>query len=167
MPITVYTPQNDIKCKPVKVFLAGSIDNGNAEEWQKTTIKYLKSIPRLAEIDIEVYNPRRDDWDTLADPTTSSVYLQEQILWELDTLKKADIVAMYLTKDSKAPISMLELGKYANSQTILYCPTEFYRSTNVYTFCDYYNIPCHSTTDSWKRRLVDGIIFKHLQLRRT
>ena len=43
----------------ISVFLAGSIEMGKAEDWQSETIKALSDLEN-----IEVFNPRRDDWDS-------------------------------------------------------------------------------------------------------
>ncbi len=41
----------------VNIFLAGSIELGQAEHWQKRVIDALSDKP------IRFLNPRRDDWD--------------------------------------------------------------------------------------------------------
>ena len=46
----------------IRIFLAGSIDMGTAEDWQAVVTKEIQKI-NISK-DIEIYNPRRDDWDS-------------------------------------------------------------------------------------------------------
>lgn len=43
---------------PKTVFLAGSIEMGEAENWQERVAGELSDVPNLT-----ILNPRRDDWD--------------------------------------------------------------------------------------------------------
>jgi len=56
--------------------------------------------------------------------------------WELDALEKADYIIMFLEKNSKSPISLLELGLFADSGKLLVCCEEgFWRKGNVDIVC--------------------------------
>ena len=67
--------------------------------------------------------------------------MEKQIKWEQDHLDKADVIAMILLDDSKSPISLLELGLYANTKKlIVFCTPNFYRWDNVRLTCEKYNI---------------------------
>lgn len=122
----------------VRVFLAGTIDDGNSYDWQKEVITYLNIAHKYE--DIVVANPRRDNWGKLEQSSR-----QEQILWELDHLSKADIIFLNFLKDSKSPISLLEFGMLCNNllnrsgqRLIIVCPKEFYRYENVRTTVEWY-----------------------------
>ena len=127
--------QIEIRNKP-SIFLAGSIDMGAAENWQKTI------ADSLTEYDIDIYNPRRSHWDSsLVQHFTEPTFYQ-QVSWELDALERAHIIVMNLLPNSSSPVSLLELGLYARSRKILVCcPDEFYRSGNVQITCNKFNIP--------------------------
>jgi len=43
----------------IKVFLAGSIEMGKAEDWQSAVQESMKSSPRVS---ATLFNPRRDSW---------------------------------------------------------------------------------------------------------
>jgi hypothetical protein len=135
--ITVHTPvtENE-KNLAVSIFLAGSIDNGTAEEWQKTLIKRLNKTSDLIGVDYEVYNPRRDYWDK----DCAGDELVRQIEWELNRLEMCDIIFLCFAPDSLSPISLLELGLHKSDNIVVYCPKEFYRYTNVEVTCDFYNV---------------------------
>lgn len=112
------------------VFLAGTIDNGDSFNWQEDIIN------RCKDLDVTFYNPRKKQW--------TDNQLEYQIKWEQEYLDNSDIIIMCLLDDSKSPISLLELGLYAQSgRLIVFCNPEFYRYTNVKLTCQKYNIPLY------------------------
>lgn len=134
--MNVIEAPNKLEFSNVSVFLAGTIDMGNSHNWQNDTIK------TLSHLNITVLNPRRKDWDSSWKQTIDDPQFYEQVNWELSALERADIVLMYLVKGSASPISLLELGLYANSRKIVVCcENGFYRRGNVEIVCKRYNIP--------------------------
>jgi hypothetical protein len=121
------------------VFLAGSIDMGNAANWQEEVTDHFRNK------NCTVLNPRRDDWDSSWKQTIEDPQFKEQVNWELDAMDKADIIIMNFLPGSQAPITLLELGLNANSgKLFVCCPQAFWRSGNVYIVCKKYNIPLFS-----------------------
>lgn len=119
--------------KPVSIFLAGTIDDGKSRNWQSSIIEEIGT--KYDSDNITIYNPRRDDWVDDNDD------IKKQILWEQENLDKTDYIFMNLESGSKSPISLLELGLYAQSnKLIVFCNDEFYRYMNVKLTCDKYNI---------------------------
>ena len=117
----------------VNIFLAGSIELGQAEKWQEKVIAALSDKP------IRFLNPRRDDWDS--NLKEDSDELVEQIVWELSSLELSEIIILYLDPNTKSPISLLELGLHSKSNNlVVYCPKGFWRKTNVDVTCYYYGI---------------------------
>ena len=47
----------------------------------------------------------------------------------------------YFSPETKAPISLLELGAFKDKECIVCCPEGFYRKGNVDIFCARYGIP--------------------------
>ena len=45
----------------LKIFLAGTIDNGDSEDWQTKICRLIEECSTNSK-PIAVYNPRRDDW---------------------------------------------------------------------------------------------------------
>jgi hypothetical protein len=130
------------------VFLAGSIEMGAAEDWQK------KIENNYININVTLYNPRRDDWDAGWTQEQSNPQFNQQVNWELNSLEKADVIFMYFSPETKSPISLLELGLYANSgKMIVCCPDGFWRKGNVDIVCSRYNIPVYNTLDAAIGRL--------------
>jgi hypothetical protein len=118
------------------VFLAGSIEMGAAAEWQ------AELIAALGERDLVILNPRRDEWDASWRQSIQEPRFRGQVEWELDGLDRADVIAMWLAPDTKAPISLLELGLYARSgKLVVGCPDGFWRRGNVEIVCARHAIP--------------------------
>lgn len=67
----------------LKIFLAGTIDGGNSEDWQSKVCKLIEDSNTNSK-PIAVYNPRRDDWPD--DDQTKLI--EEQIKWELEHMEK-------------------------------------------------------------------------------
>lgn len=121
-----------------KIFLAGTIDMGNSFDWQSYIVEELCKIEK----DVIIMNPRRSDWDSTWKQGFEEPQFYQQVNWELNALDQADIIIMNFLPDSKSPITLLELGLYAETKKLLVvCPKSFYRSGNVHIVCDRYNIP--------------------------
>lgn len=135
--------------KSIKIFLAGSIEMGKAEDWQAAIPELFKDRD-----DLTFFNPRRDDWDSSWEQKESNPEFNYQVNWELDHLDKADIIFMYFSPETKSPISLLELGLYANlEKMIVCCPDDFYRKGNVDIVCSRFNIPVYNTLEAAIGRL--------------
>jgi hypothetical protein len=144
--MTIVKPGNDnlyYDSRDIKIFLAGSIEMGAAEDWQKI----IENTFRHKD-DLVIFNPRRDDWDSSWVQKESNKQFNYQVNWELDKLKKADIIFMYFSPETKSPISLLELGLFAESKKIIVvCPDEFWRKGNVDIVCNRFNIPLYETLE--------------------
>ena len=126
------------------VFLAGSIEMGNSENWQLKVENYFEKLPEYT-----ILNPRRDDWDASWEQDFENPNFYQQVNWELNGLEKADIIIMYLDPATKSPISMLEFGLYASSGKLLVCCSEgFWRKGNIDIVCENYNIPNYENLEA-------------------
>lgn len=129
------------------VFLAGSIEMGNAEDWQNELAKQFEKNGW------DVLNPRRDEWDSSWKQEFENPQFYQQVTWELNALEHADLIVMYFDPKTKSPISLLELGLYARSgKLMVVCPEGFWRKGNVDIVCQYYKIPLY---DDIKLLLLD------------
>lgn len=128
------------------IFLAGSIDMGSAVDWQKEVEE------RLADSDVVILNPRRDDWDSTWVQDISNEKFSEQVSWEISHIEDADLVIYYFDPKGQAPITLLELGlkagqRYACDKMIVCCPPGYWRRGNVQVVCKLYDIPLVDTLD--------------------
>lgn len=118
-----------------RIFLAGSIEMGAAEDWQ------TRLQQELSDKNVTLFNPRRDEWDSSWEQSILNPQFYQQVNWELNALDKSNLIIMYFSPETKSPISLLELGLYAASgKTIVCCPEGFWRKGNVDIVCDRYNI---------------------------
>ena len=128
----------------ISVFLAGSIEMGKAEDWQSRVEREIGSF------DITIYNPRGDDWDSSWEQKETNPQFNHQVNWELSKLEECDIVLMYFSPETKSPISLLELGLYANTgkDMVVCCPNGFWRKGNVDIICSRYGIRLFDSLES-------------------
>jgi len=82
------------------IFVAGGISN--CPKWQGEV-----SVA-LAETDIVVLNPRRDDFDV-----TNPAMEQDQIEWEHLHILRASAYLFWFCEETLCPITLFELGKVA------------------------------------------------------
>lgn len=127
------------------VFLAGSIEMGAAVDWQREMADLLSAE------DCNVMNPRRDDWDASWTQEVSNNQFLEQVSWELHWLERSDLVVMYFAPGTQSPITLLELGLFAQSgKLIVCCPEGFWRKGNVDIVCARYGVRTAETLDELK-----------------
>lgn len=135
-------PEDTSGANDKSVFLAGSIDMGDAVDWQAEVTKALEDMP------VSVFNPRRDDWDSSWKQDISDDKFREQVEWEMDNLDNASVVCVYFDPNGKAPITLMELGLQASSgKVVVCCPEGYWRRGNVQIVCNRYNIPMVDTLD--------------------
>jgi hypothetical protein len=134
----------------IKIFLAGSIDMGSSEDWQTEIYNRLVTIEADNVSNIEVYNPRRDSWDSTWTQEQSNSEFNYQVNWELNNIEDSDIVFFNILPDSKSPITLMELGLCAGKEkkAIVCCPGGFYRKGNVDVVCTRYGIQQYTDIDS-------------------
>jgi hypothetical protein len=126
-----------------RIFLAGSIDNGKAANWQ---LEASRKIGYKGLLNTCIFNPRRLDWDSDLDAMKVSPTLYQQVSWELQALEKATLVIMYFEPGSISPVSLLELGTF-NEKCKVICPEGYFRKANVDIFCERYEVPVYSNLD--------------------
>jgi hypothetical protein len=134
--MVVITPPHPIVIKSKSIFLAGSIEQGKAVDWQNRIIEKLSPFP------FTILNPRRPDWDSSWEQKIENPQFYEQVNWELNALEKADMIILYFDPKSKSPISLLEFGLFARTgKMMVCCPEGFWRKGNVDIVCERFNIP--------------------------
>ena len=144
------------------IFLAGSIEMGTAENWQDRLTNRLKN--EYDKKNIVILNPRRDDWDSSWEQDKNNPKFFEQVTWELDSLEGVDIIPMYFDENTKSPITLLELGLFADryssatdQKIIVYCPKGFWRKGNVDIVCSRYGIQVFENEETWFNAIVSKL----------
>ena len=123
------------------IFLAGSIEMGNAELWQEKVIREMNDLP------VVLMNPRRNDWNSSWKQSIEDEQFTTQVSWELNNLDDADFIILYLDPNTKSPISLLELGLHVNDNIFVCCPEGFWRKGNVDIVCKRNDIRVYETLD--------------------
>ena len=121
----IKAPSRYVPDSKFSIFLAGSIDQGNAFDWQK----YI--CASMNDYNVVLFNPRRDNWDNTLEQSLDNPIFVEQVTWEQYYLKLADYRIFVFTADSKAPITFFELGEFIDKPGIICCLDGFYRKANV------------------------------------
>jgi hypothetical protein len=132
----IYSPDKiEIGENEKTIFLAGSIENGVAEDWQATIAEKLQAT------DLVLFNPRRQEWDASWVQSIDNIPFVEQVNWELDALERADVVMMNFVPKTISSISLLEFGLYARTgKLIVCCPEGYWKKGNVDVVCQKYRI---------------------------
>lgn len=134
------------------IFLAGSIEMGAAENWQDTV------EDALADYDVLILNPRRDDWDDTWEQSIDDPQFREQVVWELKALEDSSHIMLYLDPETKSPISMLELGLWARSgKLVVCCPEGFWRKGNIDIVCNRYGVEQYETLEDMINFIIDEV----------
>lgn len=133
------------------VFLAGSIEMGAADDWQSRLIAELPA-------DVVALNPRRDEWDASWQQSIDDPRFRAQVEWELDALDRASTVAMWFAADTRAPITLLELGLQARgSKLVVGCPSGFWRRGNIEVVCARFAIPLASEWTAFVASVLNAV----------
>ena len=104
------------------VFLAGGITG--CPEFQTEICQALKSVPD----DLVIFNPRRKDFP-IYDPSAA----QDQITWEFNALRQADLITFWFPKETLCPIVLLELGSWIvqKKPLVIGCHPDYARKQDV------------------------------------
>jgi hypothetical protein len=137
---TVYVPTTPVTQpkyeNPASIFLAGSIEMGAAIQWQEHLTKELRDL------EATVCNPRRGQWSTSLNPGAMDDLFKHQVEWELAALEAVDVIVFFFDKNTLSPVTMLELGLWAQSgKVVVCCHKDFWKSGNIHHVCKRYNVP--------------------------
>ncbi|TBU30587.1 hypothetical protein BD311DRAFT_754601 [Dichomitus squalens] len=137
------------------VFLAGTI---TGTDWRADVIRRLEHLLNTNRNPITLLNPLREDWDSSWVERKTDKRFCEQVAWELDAQKLADMIAIYLHPGTPSPISLLELGLSARDKgkVVVCCPDGFPRKGNVEIVCERYKIDLVETLEE----LIENIAKK-------
>jgi hypothetical protein len=139
----------------IVIFLAGSIEQGKAENWQDKVMASLKKFSSLVSSNAKlvILNPRRKDWDSSWEQSIDNKQFREQVEWELTGQENSTIIAMYFDPKTKSPITLLELGLFKDSNLIVCCPDGYWRKGNVDIVCHNFNIKQIETFEEFVQKL--------------
>lgn len=126
--MNIYKAPQDISQRDTSIksiFLAGSIEQGVAENWQHICEGKLSN-------QYHIFNPRRESWNPELEQSIHEPEFNKQVTWEMNALEEADYIIMYLQPGTYSPISLLELGLMVrHKKMFIVCPPGFWRKGNV------------------------------------
>lgn len=125
----------------IRVFLGGSIEMGAAEDWQKNLILHLNAKPYAHLLDL--YNPRRADWDPAWLNTADHPEFKKQVDWEITKQKEADIILYYFAPGTISPITLFELGLFHDRNPVIGAHAEYARLGNLQITSAHFPIDIH------------------------
>lgn len=91
------------------IFLAGTTTPTDGPDWRETLINAISHLP------VTIFDPTRPDWNSSWKEDIEFPKFRDQVEWELDMQERSDVVVIYFGPNTKAPISLLELGLVARS----------------------------------------------------
>ena len=142
--VQVITP-NDEDQNPryptTSVFLAGPTEI----DWRTPFLATLRGLFLAGETprpSVTVYDPFQPKWDGSWREDLGDDRFRAQVEWELERQDRATAVAVFFHGDSKAPVSLLELGLCARSgKAVVGCDERYWKRGNVQAVCQRYGVP--------------------------
>lgn len=139
---TLIKAPNRWKHDKFSIFLAGTIDNGKAVDWQS------QIAHKFYKYDINLISPRREVWNPNVTQSINDPEFSEQVNWELDSLDRVDLIVMNILGDSLSPISLLEFGLFVRSKKIIIaCEKNYWRRGNIEVVCDRNGLKLYDSFD--------------------
>jgi hypothetical protein len=149
----VHKPPVKPEVKRTSIILYGGIQPEPA--WQTSLATSLSDLP------IDILDPRRDDWDSTWKEDISFPKFKEQVEWEIDHAKIADVIVFYFPPGALTPVALLELGLHARTgKAIVCCPEGFYKRGNVQIVCMKYGIDLLDSLDDLKEKVRTRLLEK-------
>lgn len=129
---------------PIRVFLAGTIEQGNSRDWQKIAFDKIMYNENIA-----IISPRRDDWDAKWVQKISNNDFVTQVLWEQEAIKRATHVLFNFEPET---ISLISMGEFfqciaLNKNMVVCCPEEYRGYGNISVMCAANNVSLYHTLD--------------------
>lgn len=147
----------------ISIFLAGSIEMGIAVDWQTEATLLLESlIPAKYHHNALILNPRRGDWDNSWKQEFEDPQFSQQVRWELEALRLSTYKIFFFASGTVSPISLYELGRFADSNSVVVCEEGYQRKGNVDISCDVSCITQKNTLKEAVERIVDRGYWKDI-----
>lgn len=127
--------------------------------WRSDLAASLRDLP------VSVMDPFRSDWNDTWLEDEEDEQFRSQVEWELHMHERADLIVVVFAPETKAPVSLLEMGLAVRakvvgeggeegrdgegkerveawSKALVVCPDEFWKKGNVRIVCKMHGIEC-------------------------
>lgn len=155
MPLRISPDSSPLPGGPL-VFLAGSIEQGTAAQWQPIVAERLLDVFP----DVVVANPRREQWDVSWPQTKDHPAFVEQVNWELDHLLGVTEALFVFDPATQSPVTLLELGLLLGlhpERVTLVCPARFWRHGNVLITAERFGVEVFEDMESGIGQVLDRL----------
>lgn len=133
--MTIIKPYKNIAYREIgkkSIYLAGSVDG---ENWRSFLDKELSNMNYI------VFNPLIDKKEDYVESLTNPQFCQQK-LWESTCMAKSDYIVFYFNPNTKASISLLELGLWVREKPmVVCCPEGYWKKGDVDYVCQSFDIP--------------------------
>ena len=135
------------------IFLAGSTSNVDLGDWREELSASLSDLP------VTIFNPHRLDWGSSWYEDIDCKPFREQVEWEIEKQRQADIVVVFFQPATQAPISLLELGINIKSpgKAIVVCPPGYWKRGYVQIVCDRFAVEMVDTVGDLKEAVMKSL----------
>lgn len=141
---TIHFPPKYPDINRPSLVLFGTIEKDPLNNWASNL------STKLSDLNIQILNPRRDDWDNTWKEDVSFAPFRENVEWEMAHAEKADLVVLCFRAGSECHITLLELGMHAarfGERTVVCCEEGFHKRGNVEIVCGRFGAVCVKTTE--------------------
>lgn len=110
---------------------------------------FIAALGRRLAASATVFDPFQPSWDgTWRKDADADPRFAAQVEWELARQDSATAVAVFFHAESKAPVSLLELGLCARSgKAVVGCEPGYWKRGNVQAVCRRYGVPLADSLD--------------------
>ena len=136
----IKAPEPIVQTSRRQIFFGGSIEEGKADLWQD------RLAEELADMDLVIFNPRRENWNSALKQSINEPEFRKQVEWELDAIMASDLMCFYIDPGTKSPITLFEMGLCSGHwhDMIVCCPDGFWRKGNVEIYSNRLKFPLYN-----------------------
>lgn len=148
------------------IFLGGTIENGESEDWQTRITRELeKRYADRTDFLLNICNPRRDSWNNNLEQSIKNKEFSDQVNWELDHIGICDLRLFLIKEGSLSPITLMEIGFSSGRflKSVICCHESFWRIGNVEIISDRSEFDFFNTEEETLNRIF-SIIDKHIEI---
>lgn len=139
----------------ISIFIGGSIEMGTALDWQRELARHLAAKPYADKLDL--YNPRRDDWNPVWLNDAADPNFKGQVDWDLTYQKKADLIIYYFAGETISPITLFELGLFYSQNPVIGADPNYKRLSNLLITQDHFPMQINVGWDEFIARLDEQL----------
>lgn len=146
----IFAPSDSAARGVKSIFLAGTTSKVDSGDWREELSVSLSDLP------VTIFNPYRPDWDSSWHEDIDCKPFREQVEWEIEKQRQADILVVFFHPATQAPISLLELGISIKTpgKAIVVCPQGYWKRGYVQIVCNKFGVEMVNTVGDLKEAIL-------------